>query len=78
MSTRGALALYRASQSWALAEGRDYVVPDDPKRLAVPVLAHRVIPRGYLHGGQREAVETLIRRIVDDVPAPGEGRDQLL
>jgi MoxR-like ATPase len=71
VSTRGALALYRASQSWALTEGRDYVVPDDPKRLAVPVLAHRVIPRGYLHGGQREAVETLIRRIVDEVPAPG-------
>ncbi len=71
VSTRGALALYRASQSWALAEGRDYVVPDDPKRLAVPVLAHRVIPRGYLHGDQRQAVETLIRRIVDEVPAPG-------
>jgi MoxR-like ATPase len=70
VSIRGTLALYRASQAWALAEGRDYVVPDDPKRLAVPVLAHRVIPKGYLHGGQREAVEALIQRLADEVPAP--------
>ena len=70
-SIRGVLALYRASQAWALAEGRGYVVPDDPKRLAVPVLAHRVIPKGYLHGGQREAVEALVQRLVEEVPAPG-------
>ncbi len=71
VSIRGTLSLYRASQAWALAEGRSYVVPDDVKRLAVPVLAHRVIPKGYLHGGQREAVEALIERLVDDVPVPG-------
>jgi len=70
VSIRGALALYRASQSAALVDGRDYVVPDDVKRLAVPVLAHRVITRGYLHGGQREAVEALIERLVDEVPVP--------
>jgi len=45
VSTRGALCLYRASQSLALVEGRDFVVPDDIKRLAVPVLAHRVITK---------------------------------
>ena len=71
LSIRGALALYRASQAWALSEGRDYVIPDDPKHLAVPVLAHRVIPKGYLHGGQREAIEALIQRLVDEVPTPG-------
>lgn len=69
-STRGALSLYRAAQSLALIEGRDYAVPDDVKRLAVPVLAHRVIPKGYLHGGQRQAVEALIQRLVDQVSAP--------
>ena len=69
-SVRGALVLYRASQALALVEGRDYVVPDDVKRLAVPVLAHRVITRGYLHGGQREAVEALIQRLVDEVRVP--------
>ena len=70
-STRGALCLYRASQGLALVEGRDYVVPDDIKRLAVPVLAHRVITKGYLHGNQRGAVEGLIQRMVDELPAPG-------
>ena len=46
---------------------------DDIKRLAlaVPVLSHRVIPKGYLHGGQREAVERWIERAcVDEVAVP--------
>jgi len=70
-STRAALSLYRASQAAALVEGRDYVVPDDVKCLAVPVLAHRVITKGYLQGGQREAIEALIERLVEEVPVPG-------
>ncbi|MBN1591523.1 MAG: MoxR family ATPase [Pirellulales bacterium] len=70
VSIRGALALYRASQAAAMVAGRDYVVPDDVKELAVPVLAHRVITKGYLHGGQRGAVEALVQRLVDEVCAP--------
>lgn len=70
VSTRGALSLYRAAQSLALVEDREYVIPDDVKRLAVPVLAHRVIAKGYLHGGQRQALEALVRRLVEDVPVP--------
>ena len=70
-SPRGALALYRATQASAMVAGRNYVVPDDVKALAIPVLAHRVISKGYLHGGQREAVEALIQRLVDEVAAPG-------
>ena len=54
----------------ALLAGRSYVVPDDVKGLAVAVLAHRVIPKGYLHGSQREAVEALIERLVDEVRVP--------
>lgn len=69
-SIRGTLALYRASQALALIEGRCYVIPDDVKRLAVPVLAHRVITKGYLHGGQREAIEALIARLVDEISVP--------
>lgn len=42
-SVRGALALTRASKTWALAHGRDYVTPDDVKGLAEAVLAHRII-----------------------------------
>lgn len=70
VSTRGALSLYRAAQSLALVEDRDFVIPDDVKRLAVPALAHRVIAKGYLHGGQRQALEALVRRLVEDVPVP--------
>jgi len=70
VSTRGALCLYRATQALAMVEGRDYVVPDDIKRLAPAVLAHRVIPKGYLHGGQRVTTEALIRRLVEDVTVP--------
>ncbi|MCR9116704.1 MAG: ATPase, partial [bacterium] len=71
VSTRGALALYRAAQASALLEGRDYLVPDDIKQLAKPVLAHRVISKGYLQGGHRSVVEGIIERIVEDTPAPG-------
>lgn len=70
VSVRGTLALYRASQALAFVNGRDYVVPDDVKNLVVPVLAHRVIPKGYLHGEQRAAVEALLARLVDEVPVP--------
>jgi MoxR-like ATPase len=70
VSTRGALCLYRASQAMALIANRDFVVPDDVKRLAVPVLSHRVIAKGYLQGTHRAALETLIARLVDEIPAP--------
>jgi MoxR-like ATPase len=43
VSPRGAQALYRATQALALLEGRDYAIPDDIKRLVVPVCAHRVV-----------------------------------
>lgn len=70
VSIRGVLTYYRACQALAFVEGRRYVVPDDVKRLAVPVLAHRVITKSYLHGGQRSAVEALIHRLVEGVPVP--------
>ncbi len=70
VSTRGSLSLYRAAQALAFLEGREFVIPYDIKRLAVPVLAHRVILRGYQYGSQRDAADALIRRIVEDVPVP--------
>jgi MoxR-like ATPase len=69
-STRAALCLYRASQAVAVIEGRGFVIPDDVKRLAVPVLAHRVIAKSYAHSGQRNALESLIHRLVDGVSVP--------
>lgn len=70
VSTRGALCLYRACQALALVEGRTFVTPDDLKRLAVPVLSHRVITKSYLNTGYRNAVELLIQRLADEVPVP--------
>src|SRR5689334_14642233 len=43
VSPRGSQALYRAAQALAVAEGREYVIPDDVKRLAAPLFAHRVV-----------------------------------
>jgi MoxR-like ATPase len=71
VSTRGALSLYRAGQASALIDGRSYVVPDDIKRLATSVLAHRVVTKGFLHGGGREAAESLIERLVEETAVPG-------
>ncbi len=69
-STRGALCLYRAAQALAFVENRNFVTPDDLKRLAVPVLAHRVILRGLPSGSSRDASETLLQRLVDEVRPP--------
>jgi len=70
VSTRGAITLYRAVQSLALIEGRNYAIPDDIKRLALPVLAHRVIAKGVLHEGQRERAKAVIRQILAEIPVP--------
>lgn len=70
VSTRGALSYRRACQSLAFVTGRTFVTPDDVKQLAAPVLAHRVIARGYVQGGQRTAVENIITRIADETPVP--------
>jgi MoxR-like ATPase len=70
VSTRGALSLYRSAQALALIEGRQFVVPDDVKRLAPLVLSHRVILKGFLRSGQREATDALIRRLVEQTAVP--------
>lgn len=70
VSTRGALMLYRAAQSLALVSGRDYVVPDDIKALAAPVLAHRVVGKSFLQAGQFAAAEAIIKDLVDRLRVP--------
>jgi MoxR-like ATPase len=42
-SPRGSLALFRASQAWAFYNGRNYVLPDDIKKMVIPVLSHRLM-----------------------------------
>jgi len=72
VSTRGALALQRAAQARALLLDRTFVLPDDVKALAVPVLAHRIRPTGAGEGLLRdhEDAEQLVARLVEQVPVP--------
>ncbi len=69
VSTRGALALYRASQAKAFLDGRAYVSPDDVQALAEAVLAHRVIPTQESRYGGKSS-EATIGAIVSGVPVP--------
>ncbi len=71
VSTRGALAFERAVRAYALVEGRDFVLPDDVKELAAPVLAHRVKVGGTgAAAASREDAERIIRELMTSVPVP--------
>jgi MoxR-like ATPase len=70
VSTRGAIALYRASQALALIEGRDFVIPDDIKRLVHRVLSHRVILKPGIDGGSLEGREEIIKEVIKRVGVP--------
>jgi MoxR-like ATPase len=66
-SPRGSLALYKASQAWAILHGRDYVLPDDVKKLAPLTLAHRCLvhPESALRG---RTAGKLIADLLSQVP----------
>ena len=68
VSPRGTLALLRASQGFALVKGRDYVVPEDVKAVAVPVLAHRLISESDDYRQKVQRVQGLLQ----SVPVPTE------
>jgi MoxR-like ATPase len=70
-SPRASLALHRASQVWAAMQGRDFVVPDDVKFLAGPVLAHRLIVslEARLRGRDAGAI---VDGVLDSLPVPVE------
>jgi MoxR-like ATPase len=65
-SPRGGLALIRAAQARAALAGRPFVTPDDVKALAVPVMAHRVLPRPHLG----VSAEAIIGEILAQAPVP--------
>jgi MoxR-like ATPase len=72
VSPRGAQALYRASQALALLQGRDYVIPDDIKRLVIPVCAHRISVNSRASLSQRstELSERILQEILTMVDVP--------
>jgi MoxR-like ATPase len=69
-STRAGLSLYRASQALALTDGRDYVVPDDIKRLAGPVLSHRLLSKRARQGRRGDSAEEIVADIVGRTLVP--------
>jgi len=71
VSPRGTLALYRACEALAAIRGRDYVVPDDVKRLAPGVLAHRLLTSSRTRMRGMQSVE-IIKSIVASMPVPVE------
>ena len=72
VSPRGAQALFRAAQALALLEGRDYVIPDDVKRLVIPVFAHRLGQSPELHSrsATRRPSERILQEILTTVEVP--------
>jgi MoxR-like ATPase len=72
VSPRGSLALLRAGRARALVDGRDYLVPDDIKELAVAALAHRVMLKARFGAPGTAGMdgETAIHAIIQDVPVP--------
>jgi MoxR-like ATPase len=76
-SPRATLALYRTAQALAAIQERDFVVPDDVKRLAIPVLAHRLIlkPESRL---RKRTPQLVVQELVADVRVPVTDRQRAL
>lgn len=70
VSVRGTLSFMRAVQAYACLQGRSYVIPEDIKKLAVPVLAHRLVLEGNYY--LRDAARTQMEMILKEIPVPTE------
>jgi MoxR-like ATPase len=60
----------QAAQALALVEGRDYITPDDIKRMVVPACAHRVIKKNHLSGSDIHSARQVLVQILSRVPSP--------
>jgi len=69
-SPRAAIAFERAARARARVLGRDFVVPEDVKTLAVPVLAHRIVASGAGSDSGRAAAERVLGELLDRIPVP--------
>lgn len=72
VSPRGSMSLYRAAQALAFIEGRSYCIPDDFKRLVLPVFAHRVVVSSRYVSTMKKAdqAEALLTEILESTPIP--------
>lgn len=72
VSPRGSQALFRAAQASAFLDGRTYAIPDDVKRLAIPVCGHRCVvrARAALNGQRSQHGDQVVREILNNVEVP--------
>ncbi|MBI1940250.1 MAG: MoxR family ATPase [Acidobacteria bacterium] len=72
ISPRGSMSLYRAAQALAILEGRNYTIPDDFKRLVLPVFSHRcLVSSRYISTLKKgEQAEGILQEILDSTPVP--------
>lgn len=70
VSPRATMTLYRAAQAYALVSGRAYCIPDDVKRLSVPVFAHRIVPVERSFDDGAESSKGILEEIVSAVNVP--------
>lgn len=70
VSPRGALAIAQAARATAVLHGRDYVVPEDIVSNVLPVCAHRVISKTYMHAGDTATTRRIVQQVLETVPSP--------
>jgi MoxR-like ATPase len=68
-SPRGSLAMMKLARSYAMLQGRDFVIPDDVKHVAIPALGHRLVLRPELWVQEIKA-DDVVSECLDQVPAP--------
>ena len=70
ISPRGSLALAQAARATALLAGRAYCVPEDIVANVIPVCAHRVVSRTYMHQGDTLTTRRILQQVLEQVPSP--------
>ncbi len=70
VSPRGSLALAQAARATAVLAARDYVIPEDIVQNVLPVCAHRVISKSYMHAGDTQTTRRIMQRVIETVPSP--------
>ena len=70
VSPRGSLAIAQAGRASAVLHGRDYCVPEDIVSNVLPVCAHRVISKTYMHAGDTATTRRIVQQVLETVPSP--------
>jgi len=70
ISPRGALALAQAARATAVMNGRDYCIPEDIVSNVLPVTAHRIISKTYMHAGDAATTRRIMQQVLETVPSP--------